>query len=270
MKTKKIYLLAIFSLCLLFVQPLTAQKAKVKVKKGQATINDVPYCLTDCSGLLATDCKIKNLDGEILVSLVLHRVTIADKEEGVYELFFANTDYTAQVAPSFSFTANLLREFDEYKVIVDNQLNEEGVQSFVRVNSKDLLGELKARAGISAAAAQKNTSGNESADNYPLVERDRTDDVSVLAGSIKQNFKAIGKYDHKTSTEGGKVMQRFKIYLPSGTQIAEVTMDKFGTAGTCKVVTLKDNKQHTVKTANNLDDSIVKSVAEYLVSLYYL
>ncbi|MGB0862162.1 MAG: hypothetical protein ACPGXZ_04555 [Saprospiraceae bacterium] len=265
----------IFSiLILLFLTPFftnTLYAQKVKIKKKVVSVNKQPYCKTNCGGAFTQDCKIKNLDGETLISLVLHEYQTGEATNNVYEITFVGTKYTAQKDASFSFTKKLIREFYKYEVITDGQLNDAGIQKFVKEYNEDLKGKYAEReAKYLGKTVVRESSNNKKAVEHKLIDRKRSANILIFGEEIQQDFKTIGRYELENSMEGTIIQQNFSFYLPDGTLIATATMAEFSKTGSCKIVTTKDNEEHLVTIKAKDKMAKAKEMTSFLVKRIYL
>lgn len=261
------HIILLFSFSFLFFNSAIAQKAKIKIKKGQVTINKKPYCKTDCKGVLVTDCMIKSLDGQVLASIVFHDLKDGEKDISIFEVIFMDMDYKAQVQTEFSFRKKLMRKFHQYKVIEGNTLNEAGVKNFVKAHSKDYLSLYSLK--TSENQPKENTDNKEDK-KYQLIERDISKKLLLFGEKIQQDFKKIGTYQHETFLDEGKIKQRFSFYLNDGTLIATGIMAQFPKNGDCQLTTIKDNKIKYIRINGKFKKEFTKEIAKYLIKRYYL
>jgi hypothetical protein len=249
----------------------TLHAQKVKIKKKIVRIDKEPYCKTNCGGVLTQDCKIQNLDGETLVSMIFHSYKTSEVEQSIYEIIFIGTDYIAQKDLSFSFTKKLMKEFYKYEVIKDGKLNEVGVQKFVKEYGEDLKGRYSERENkYLGKSAVKKPSDSKKMVQHDLIERKRSANIMVLGEEIQQDFKIIGQYEMETSMDGTTIQQNFTFSLPDGTLIATATMEEFSKNGTCQIVTAKDNEAHSVNIESSDKMAKAKEIAQFLVKRLYL
>ncbi len=258
------HFLLFLSFSILVINTSFAQKAKVKIKKGTVSVNKVPYCKTDCKGVLVTDCVIKSLDGQILASLVFHDLKDGETDLSIFEVIFMDMNYKAQVRTELSFRKKLIRKFHQYKVIEGNALNEARVKNFVKAHAKDYL------SLYSPETVKKQSNENIDDKKYPLVERDINKPLLLFGEKIQQNFKKIGTYKHETFLDNGDIKQKFSFYLTDGTLIATGIMAQFPKNGACKLTTIKDNKIRNIKVSGQFKDDFTKGIAQYLIERYYL
>ena len=237
----------LFMLFLVIFSTNSLHAQKIKIKKKIVSIDKEPYCKTNCGGAFTQDCKIQNLDGETLVSLVMHEYQTGEAKNNIYEIIFIGTNYTAQKDASFSFTKKLMREFYKYEVIKDGKLNEAGVQKFVKEYSEDLKGKYQGRENkYLGKSAVKKTFDNKKIIQHDLIERKRSANILILGEEIQQDFKIIGQYEMETSMDGTTIIQNFIFSLPDGTLIATAMMEEFSKNGACQIVTVKDNEEHSI------------------------
>lgn len=258
-----------FSTNMLHAQKI--KRVKIKIKKQIVTVDGQSYCKTNCGGAFTQDCKIQNLDGETLVSLVLHDYQTGEAKNNIYEIIFIGTDYTAQKDASFSFTKKLMQEFHEYEVIKDGKLNEVGVQKFVKTYSEDLKGKYGERESkYLGKSAVKASSDEKKTIQHDLIERKRSANILILGEEIQQDFQLIGQYQVETSLNGTTVQQVFTFSLPDGTLIATATMEEFSKDGVCQIVTSKDNEEHSLAIKGKNKMAKAKEIAQFLVKRIYL
>ena len=260
----------LFTLFLMTFSINTLHAQKVKIKKKIVSIDKVPYCKTSCGGAFTQDCKIQNLDGETLVSMILHDYQTGEAKNNIYEIIFIGTDYIAQKDASFSFTKKLMREFYKYEVIKDGKLNEAGVQKFVKEYSEDLKGKYQGRENkYLGKSAVKKPFDDKKIIQHDLIERNRSANIMVLGEEIQQDFKIIGQYEMETSMDGTTIQQTFTFSLPDGTLLATATMEEFSKNGACQIVTTKDNKEHSVSIKSKDKMAKTKEIAKFLVKRLY-
>jgi hypothetical protein len=249
--------------------PLHAQK--IKIKKKIVSIDKEPYCKTNCGGAFTQDCKIQNLDGETLVSLVMHDYQTGEAKNNIYEIIFIGTNYTAQKDASFSFIKKLIKEFYKYEVIKDGKLNEAGVQKFVKEYGEDLKSRYSDRErNYLGKSVIKQSSGEKKTVEHDLIERKRSANIMILGQEIQQDFKIIGQYEVETSMDGTTIQQNFTFSLPDGTLIATATMEEFSEDGACQVVTAKNNGEYSLSIKSKDKMGKAKEIAQFLVKQLYL
>lgn len=269
MKTYRLFSILLMS-CFMFLSfSASSQKAKVKVKKGQATVNKVPYCQINCKSFIPKDCEIRSLDGEIIASLVVHEFEVEGSPKIVYEIIFLNTDYKAQMEADFGISKRVIKRFYKYEVLKDGVLNEAGVKNFVKVYGRDLISEYRRKSG---QAVDTDRGGQNDDAKYKTIERDRSDDISIFRDDIKQDFKVIATFSLTTNSEGGERKDVYSFFLPNGTLVATVSTKKFSKNGRCEMLTMKDNKiQHFNINVNSAStDSRAEEMAKYLVKRHLL
>jgi hypothetical protein len=233
-----------------------AQKATYK--KDTIYKDNKPYALLKASGsaILGQDYSLQTLSGKEVAYFKIEP-TNGGPDSYYYLVIFRETGRKANI-PITETRKSIAREVVMNDMVTADGINPEGERRFVQIYDKDL----------SRAPQINNPTNNNNANfNYQMVERERKGEVKVMGGDIEQNFTEIGRYEKDRDVS--KSAYIFRITLPDGTKIAEATWVDRDTS--CKLVTLKDNKLHSVYLSKTTFDSdIIQQIAAYLVERYYL
>jgi len=101
------------------------------------------------------------------------------------------------------------------------------------------------------------------------VERNRNAMIQVFGSDIKQDFKVIGTFSHKSERVDGQSVNVYSFFLPNGTKVAEGTVPTFGDK-TCSLWTISDNRRQSLTLKSIGTSAIAKEIAEVLVRGHYL
>jgi hypothetical protein len=248
---RKILLLSIL-VC--FSSLIFAQKASFKkdtvYKDGKA------YAIFKAKGgaLIGQDYILQTLSGKEIIYFKLE----GEGLKGYYMVIFRESGKKGYM-PIYENRKSISKELVANDMVGADGINPEGERRFLQIYDKDLSKSSASDNPISVATS----GGNE----YQVVERERKGEVKVFGNTIQQNFTDIGEYEKDRDTSKGAYV--FSIKLPNGTKIAEATwVDK---SQACQLVTLKDNKMHTVYLdKTTFDSDVAQQIASFLVERYYL
>jgi hypothetical protein len=178
--------------------------------------------------------------------------------KGYYLVIFRESGKKGYI-PIYENRKSISKELVAYDMVGAEGINPEGERLFLQMYDKDL--------SKSSDAGNLNNPISSGGNEYQVVERERKGEVKVFGNTIQQSFTDIGEYEKDRDTSKGAYI--FAIKLPNGTKIAEATwVDR---AQTCQLVTLKDNKTHTVYLdKTTFDSDVAQQIASFLVERYYL
>ncbi|MBK9192650.1 MAG: hypothetical protein IPM77_14770 [Crocinitomicaceae bacterium] len=152
------------------------------------------------------------------------------KKDCFWLFLFMQSGSTGEVNGAFA--SGLPKIIVENNLITNNTINPDGEKRFLMLYPQKLSKPV-------APVMTVNVVYNETA--FPMVERDRTADISVYGTTIKQDFKEIGYYTEDSEATGGKVVKTITIYLPGGVKVATATYELASTE-LFQVYTEKDGK----------------------------
>lgn len=246
------------ALILLLLLPGVLCAQKVSVENDTVYKDAVPYCLILKQGeALSPIYSIRTLTN-VEIAVAKSDPSVGTNSAGVaYErITFTGSGAIAHFANGIPFVKRLAKAIVENNLIVDNAINPEGEKRFLALYPS----QIKDQATV---VVNVNTSGPD----YTTVERNRSAAVMEINGTISQGGTTIGRCTSSDNNSGGKISTTIKYYLQNGVQCATATCDNIG-AKTATVVTLKDNRTHTV----NITNSAVKEkeIAQWLADNYYL
>jgi hypothetical protein len=224
---------------------VTAVAQDISLKKDVINVGGKPYAKLLKKGSVVHNFSVQTLDGK---EILLARYNQSSQD---YTIIFAESGNEGRMPGNFNFSKILAKEVVANHLIKDNILDKSGEKRFLQMHP----------AGGNAPTPRVNTPAQE--------ERNRTQPVMIFGNNISQDNLTIGTYTSATASIQGKVVKTVSIKDADGNKIAEATMDGIS-AKNARVITLKDNKTTTIFLNAQDDMSIVKQVAEVLVSNFYL
>lgn len=270
---KRIKMMRFFWVFCLLQMTFLAQSQSVKTKKGEVFIDNELYCLyeeTSSNILFSKNITIKSIDNTELFFVRREMVRIKEEDIRLYAVVInlENSDEFEIEEPMSNTLKFLVKNFYANKVIVDNSINEEGLNRF----KLKFAGEFKAKYEAEAARARGAMSDvvivNVGATDDVLVERNRKAAIFITNKKIKQDLVEIGSYTMTSRVSDGKITNEYRIFDVNNRLIAMVEKEKFGTE--LQYVTMKDNHKHNLRTETNIDEEVIKTVVKELVDFLYI
>jgi len=241
-------------LTLLFPSVVFAQKTKLE--KDTIYKDNVAYAILTKTGGLEATYSIRSLSNQEVAVAKFDAAAKDANGRDYFRVTFLETGSVGHFPNSINIGRKLAEAVVENNLIVDNAINPEGENRFLALypNRNPQQPQIVLIAKSDAV-------------DYTPVQRNRTSPISEMNGELKQGGVNIGTCKTSTAMSGGKSIATIKYFLPSGVQCAEATCDNIG-AKSATIVTLKDNKTHTITIKNSAMKE--KEIAEYLSGLMYL
>lgn len=280
----------LYSMLIVLVAPamLSAQKAKIKLEDGLVTLNEKPWALMvgmNCVRLFNSDvCEdysFQTLDSAELIYFKwesYERPMTADEYNSYSNQYgrqktTKTVSYVTVIFPQLGVTCevdggrprDMAQTVYENELVAGGKLDSAKVARFVLIHGHRFSEDRNRQANVVVIGGSVNSGGT-----YETVERNRNASITVYTEEIRQDFKVIGTYKRESDFVNGISTTYYRFYLPGGTQVAEASMPTYGADKTCRLVTLKDNRSHTLTLNAFGTTSIVKEIAEILVRDYYL
>lgn len=245
----------------------------VKIKKGKASVNKVPYCIIDIDRKIASSYTIKTLDGTELFFVKRAYVTSVDSWSRTYFVVtrLDGTEEKFEIDFAYKMKDFLVKSFYNNGVIKDNAINEDGFKKFKLKYKGDFKAQYEAEAERVAQSKPDvvvvQGEGSE-AETAELTERDRTGQIFIMGKTIKQSSVVIGKYEKSTDAREGSIYDNYKIYNDKGRLIAQIEQEQFSKTAT--YITLKDNRKHSIEVKTLLDSDLIEAIIKELIDYMYI
>jgi hypothetical protein len=274
---KKIILscLAICASCYMASAQLTEKQLKLHQKAIDKSKNDesviwsfdtifnkgLPYCIMKKKNKKMfghSDCDFYTLSGKN----VFYAKTIEAGVTERYEILFFTTERKAY------WSGDVEEGVVEFELFAGDSLNATAVNKFLLLHAdkpdEGTVSKIAGQIGLGSLGGRGNDDDDDDAPRATRQPaRDRNAKVSIFGDDAQQDFKTIGTIKE---VFGGRNMNTvYEIFDAGGRKIAEAEARMHST--TWQVVTLKNNKAHTVTCASFREK---EAIMEYLARLRYL
>ena len=251
----------------LFFCSLLSVAQDVKVKNDSIFVDGKLFCVAEGNLMLNKPMNITTAEGkEIGFVKIVYRndLEMAEVKQDPYcsFIFFTEPQQQADMPYPLSIRKFIGKNFTKENVIVDGQLNAEGVSRFCAKYGKDYGIKRSPETNINITINDKQA---DKANN--LVKRNRTEPVQIFNEDIKQDFNTIGKIRKNSAATNGTIVYNCDISLPNGNSIAAATFEMTDNS-TCTIVTASDHKKHQINIDKWIDAE--KAIVIYLVDNMYL
>lgn len=246
---KNIFLFTLLVPSIVFAQ-------KTKLEKDTVYKDNVAYAILTKTGGIEATYSIRTLTNKEVAVAKFDAAAKDANGRDYFKVTFLGTGAAGHFPNSLNIGKKLAEAVVENNLIINDAINPEGEKRFLALYPNR-----------TPQQQQIVLIAKSDAVDYTPVQRNRTSPISELNGELKQGGVNIGTCKSTTAMSGGKSTATIKYFLPSGVQCAEATCDNVG-AKSATIVTLKDNKTHTLTIKNSAMKE--KEIAEYLAGLMYL
>jgi len=246
---------------ILFVLLLVSSAATAQVatlEKDTIYKDGKPYGLLTKTGKMGnTVYSIRSLTNAELAVVKFDEATQAQgATNGYHRLTFLGSGAFGHFYPGLNTAKGIAKVVVENDLIKDNAINPEGEKRFLALYPNQIKNQPSVVVNV-----------NNGGPDYTPVERSRNMPVMEANGTISQGGTNIGTCITSVAYMEGRGTATIKFYLLNGVQCAAATCDNIG-AKTATVVTMKDNRSHTVTITNSAVKE--KEIAQWLADNYYL